>query len=169
MPLSNTPQKRNEGPADIVITRADWRFLLPNPDPENTLCMADGTPAETAQLFSAITSYSGSDPGHSDFDLAILQNPDDDELRYAVSVLRPGAACYVEWDVNVLFTPGRITKKLTDTGFDTVDQYMPKPDPDTAPPGTWSLKRISSKAASWKSRCYYLTKRAAPDPRSSER
>jgi len=116
--------------------------------------MADGTPAETAQLFSAITSYSGSDPGHSDFDLAILQNPDDDELRYAVSVLRPGAACYVEWDVNVLFTPGRITKKLTDAGFDTVDQYMPKPDPDTAPPGTW-IPLESSGAINYLLNSYY--------------
>lgn len=93
--------------------------------------------AKTVQLFSATTLYSGIDAGHGDYDLAVLRNPGDNELRYAMSVLNPGAACYAEWDVNALFTPGWITKKLTDAGFDTVDQYMPKPDPDTAPPGIW--------------------------------
>lgn len=137
MQLLITQQKRNEGPAEIVITRADWRFLLPNPDPGNALCLVDGTLAKTVQLFSETTLYSGIDARHSDYDLAVLRNPGDSELRYAQSVLKPGAACYAEWDVNALFTPGSITKKLTDAGFDTVDQYMPKPDPDKAPPGIW--------------------------------
>jgi aminoglycoside phosphotransferase (APT) family kinase protein len=134
---SNPAQQRGMESGDGIISRADWRFLLPDPDPEHTLCLADGMPAETAQLFSTTTLYSGYDPGHSDYDLAVLRNPGDSELRYAMSVLKPGAACYAEWDVNALFTPGWITKKLTDAGFDNVDQYMPKPDPDTAPPGIW--------------------------------
>lgn len=121
----------------IPISRADWRFLLPDPNPKKTLCLTGGAIAETAQLFSDNISYPESGSGNSDFDLAVLNNTDDERLRYAASVLKPGAACYAEWDVNALFTPSRLINKLKDAGFISVELYMPKPNPDTAVPGIW--------------------------------
>lgn len=137
MQLSNSAQPRSADSSAIVIPRADWRFLLPDPSSGNTLCMADGVLAETVRLFSAATLYSESAPVRRDYELAVMRNPDHDELRYAWSVLKPGGSCYVEWDVGVLFSPSALTRKLEAAGFESVEQYMPKPSPDITPPGIW--------------------------------
>ncbi|MEW6144368.1 MAG: aminoglycoside phosphotransferase family protein [Thermodesulfobacteriota bacterium] len=137
MPLFYPARQRSAESADLGISRADWRFLLPNPFPGNTICLVDGTLARTVQLFSETTLYPGNDAGHSDYDLAVLKNPDDAELGYAISILKPGACCYVEWDVGVFFSPSAITKKLETAGFESVEHYMPKPNPDITPPGIW--------------------------------
>ncbi len=77
-----------------LLRRAEWRFLLPNPQPAKTICFADGLLAESAQTISQrVVTRSQA----SDCDLAIATNPGRNTLRQAWDALRPGGSCYIEW------------------------------------------------------------------------
>lgn len=122
---------------DLVISNLDWRFLLPNPNPKTSLCLTEGTLAKAIEAISESTIRSEFNPQFNEFDLAAISDPDDKQLNYVMSILKPGASCYLEWEVGVFFRPKSIKKKLKEAGFDLIDLYIPKPNPDIAPPAIW--------------------------------
>src|SRR3990167_335296 len=123
--------------ANIIERRIDWRFLLPNPNPEKSICFSSGLIAEAlkAKLQTNINSDSHYTPDY--YDLAVAVNPDIKTLNAAHSALKPGGICYLEWDVNILFRASKIRKIFKAIGFDEPSIYLPKPAPDTSLTGIW--------------------------------
>jgi len=109
-----------------LLRRADWRFLLREPTPGRTLCLAGGMLREAAATISGsvVTDVRGAG---SDCDLAIGVNPDRFTLEAAWACLRPGGACYTEWR----WVPGhgirRIRRALEQAGFADVECYWAWP------------------------------------------
>ncbi|MGE5222437.1 MAG: phosphotransferase family protein [Omnitrophica WOR_2 bacterium] len=100
-----------------AIRRADWRYLLPDPKPERTFCRA------APDLVKAVAWLSGRlvDAGET-CDLAVLSDPDARSLNQAWKALRPGGACYCEWN-----RPYPGTQLLEAAGFTGVHSYIPWP------------------------------------------
>lgn len=83
-----------EAERNALLRRADWRFLLPDPQPRRALCLARGGLARAvSHLAEEITGNAADAPG---WDLAVLSAPSETELRQAWEGLRPGGALYVE-------------------------------------------------------------------------
>lgn len=137
MPLTNYTQTRFSEFNDQLISLVDWRFLLPNPNPEKTLCLSEGRLADTVHLFSANTLFNDSNTYYNEVDLVIVSDPDARDLERAISALKPGAPCYSEWPAGVFFNAESVRKKLKDAGFGHVDMYIPKPSPDIAQSNIW--------------------------------
>jgi hypothetical protein len=110
-----------------LLRRADWRFLLPRPTPERSICFATGPLADATRAISSslVTQGSGEDPGSCD--LAVAADPSADVLRQACQALRPGGALYIEW--SGWRRPGVIRRRLERVGFDSVTCYAPRPRP----------------------------------------
>ena len=115
---------------NACLRRVDWRFLLPDPAPARSLCLAGGL------LGEAVASISGrikTDPNLGDAcDLVVAVDPDVSTLRAAQRTLAPGAWCYMEWHAPFAAGPRRIRGMLRAAGFDDVACFWPWPSPTRA-------------------------------------
>jgi hypothetical protein len=111
-----------------ITRRADWRFLLPDPQPARSICFADGL---LAQAVSAISNRVIDPIAHPviDCDLAVAHNPTQQTLQAAWAALRPGGACYVEWTSPLAGGPARLRQQLESIGFTEAVCYWPWPWP----------------------------------------
>ncbi len=68
------------GDRNRLLRRVDWRFLLPDPSPRRTLCLADGVLGEGVRL---ICDHVDGAPVASggEYDLAVVANPSGAVLR----------------------------------------------------------------------------------------
>jgi hypothetical protein len=89
-----------EAERNALLRRADWRFLLPDPQPRRALCLARGGLARAVSHISDISDTAEEIAGHAEeapgWDLAVLSAPSETELRQAWEGLRPGGTLYVE-------------------------------------------------------------------------
>ena len=112
---------------NLLLRRADWRFLLSNPNPGKSVCFSAGVLADAVEYISEDIIRPASKV--NDCDLAVATNPEEDTLLAALSALRAGGSCYIEYSITPLFNPKSVKKKLEQLGFDKVDIYLPKPPP----------------------------------------
>lgn len=112
-----------EAERNALLRRADWRFLLPDPQPRRALCLARGSLARAVRQMAGETIEDAGDRA-ADWDLAVLSAPSATALRQAWEGLRPGGALYVE-------RPGaeaRRTLRRLAAGFDrNLAFYWPWP------------------------------------------
>lgn len=132
-----TDSRLTEEYSNLVLLRADWRFLLPDPNPNKSICFTDGMLAKAVETISNSTLQSDLHPPSDEYDLAVASNPDEKLLNAAFSALKPGGSCYIEWDVRIFFRPESIDTILKKAGFEMINSYMPKPDPAKAPSAVW--------------------------------
>ncbi len=119
-----------------LLRRADWRFLLSNPQPVKSICFAHGLLAEAVALISDhLVEPHHSPPG--DCDLAVAVNPDPATLRAAWTALHPGGMCYSEWYSPLTGGPEGVRRRLEAAGFTGVTCYWPWPWPDRGSPLFW--------------------------------
>jgi len=122
---------------DLVLRRADWRFLLRDPNPSKSVVFGEGILAEAARMISGTTVRPGESRHKDDCDLAVATEPDCKTLKEAWSYLKPGGAVYTEWILNPLSGTSNIRRKLESQGFQGVKFYLPKPSPFNSPPAVW--------------------------------
>lgn len=119
-----------------LLRRADWRFLLSNPQPVKSICFAHGLLAEAVALISDhLVEPHHSPPG--DCDLAVAVNPDPATLRAAWTALHPGGMCYSEWYSPLTGGPEAVRGRLEAAGFTDITCYWPWPWPDRGSPLFW--------------------------------
>lgn len=133
----NTQKTLPDNSSDLVLRRADWRFLLCDPNPKKSIVFGNGIHAEAVYMISGTTVESGESRYKADCDLAVVVKPDDKTLEEAWSYLEPGGAIFSEWVLNPLSGTGPIQDKLEAIGFRDVKFYLPKPSPFKSPPTTW--------------------------------
>jgi phosphotransferase family enzyme len=127
----------SERSLNLLLRRVDWRFLLPNPNPKNTLCLTEGQLADAVEYISESVTYSDSNPVGHDYDLAVAVNPDQRTLDTAVSALKPGGSCYIEWDLKFHNNVNTIKSRLEHSGLNNIDIYFPNPSPDLSLSAIW--------------------------------
>jgi hypothetical protein len=124
-----------EAARNRLLRRVDWRFLLPDPNPARTLCLAE----ELIEPLAAISSEvlrDGPVAERSSCDLAVAIDPEPATLKRAWASMHPGGACYTEWRR----LPGgwrAVTGRLEKAGFEGVACYWPRPDPVRRPAAVW--------------------------------
>src|SRR4051794_12364252 len=113
MHATDTPveQVRNR-----VLRRADWRFLLPAPNPARGICFADGLLADSVAAISGGMADSSAPAPRPACDLAVVVDPDDATLRRAHAALRAGGSLYSEWYSLRVGGPGAVRRRLEDAG-----------------------------------------------------
>ena len=115
-------------PEDVrnrVMRRADWRFLLPTPCPDVVGCDDDPTLLECSRrMFASVLPAPTAPPASCD--LVVLEGPDDAALANALTALKPGGACYVEYR-GPTTDAGRARSRLMTAGFHHVRAYWPWP------------------------------------------
>jgi predicted Ser/Thr protein kinase len=129
--MSNT-DGQTEDRLNRILRRADWRFLLPDPQPAVSICFAEG---ELAQAVAAISGRvkKRNSTLCADCDLAVAVNPNRQTLRAVWAALRPGGMCYTEWSTPIVGRFARARQTLQQTGFEQVIGYWSWPPPDHAP------------------------------------
>lgn len=125
-----------ENSHNLILRRADWRFLTSNPRPSKSICFTNGTLAQAVGLISDTLVW-GSNDMSNDCDLAVGVNPNQKILEAALLALKPGGCCYFEWNVFPYIRPKSIQKKLEEAGFKEVKLFLPKPDPSVSPAQIW--------------------------------
>jgi hypothetical protein len=104
------------------LRRADWRFLLPTPRPRRALCRAGQGLTEAVAAIADELAITGT----GDCDLVVAEDPDPVVLAELHGALRPGGACYTEW--NSLFGGvRRVERALHAAGFLDVTCYRAWP------------------------------------------
>lgn len=122
---------------DLVLRRADWRFLLRDPNPSKSIVFGEGVLADSAKMISGTTVRPGESRHKNDCDLAVVTEPGHEILEEAWSYLKPGGAVYTEWILSPLSGTNSIRHKLESLGFRDVKFYLPKPSPFNSPPAMW--------------------------------
>ncbi|HEX9074396.1 MAG TPA: hypothetical protein VF932_01395, partial [Anaerolineae bacterium] len=113
-----------------LLRRADWRFLLPTPQPVRSICFTDGLLAQSVTEVSK-ENIRGRSPAGNECDLAVAANPDRSTLRAAFGALRTGGALYTEWATWRAGGGGGIRRRLSAAGFADVQLYWAYPNPIT--------------------------------------
>ncbi|HEU4648143.1 MAG TPA: hypothetical protein VFS33_03725 [Gemmatimonadales bacterium] len=112
-----------------LLRRVDWRFLLRDPQPAKTLCLADGALHDAVSLISDQV-VSGRAMDAADADLAVAVNPDGATLRKAWAGLASDGWCYTEWHGLGSPGPAGIRRRLHAAGFAQVRCYTAWRSPD---------------------------------------
>jgi hypothetical protein len=120
-----------------LLRRADWRFLLPNPQPAKSICFADGLLGRAVEAISGSVVDSRTDSSPNDCDLAVVLNASLRTLQEAWTSLRPGASCYAEWYLPLPGGANGIRRRLEQAGFRDVTCYWCWPWPVLSPPRYW--------------------------------
>jgi SAM-dependent methyltransferase len=128
MAVSNSKKSLPEKARNRLLRRVDWRFLLPDPLPERSICFTNGLLEEAVKLISKSTVQIWDDSSPQ-CDLAVAVNPDRATLQAAFKVLRPGGALYSEWYSPLAWGPRGIRNWLEKLGFEKVDCYWAWPLP----------------------------------------
>lgn len=117
-----------EASRNQVLRRADWRFLLPQVRPAQSICFANGLLAQAVSAISdRVVNVSHGLDGQCD--LAVVVDPDRATMQSAWSALRPGGWCYSEWYSPLAGGVPRIRQRLQIAGFEDVQCYWPWPWP----------------------------------------
>lgn len=119
-----------------LLRRVDWRFLLPNPAPQRSICFGDRLLKEAVTLISQET-VPATRFFDAECDLAVAQNPTKPMLQTLWKTLRPGGACYIEWQHPLLGGARGARRRLTTLGFEQVTCYWPWPWPSRQSPLFW--------------------------------
>ena len=119
-----------------LLRRADWRFLLPNPQAKKSICFANGLLGRAVRLISDRMSDDRLDPA-GDCDLVVAVNPYRATLRKGWTALRPGGSCYTEWYSPLAGGPKGVRRRLEAAGFEGVTCYWPWPWPSFSQPRFW--------------------------------
>ncbi len=138
MPSCSHGQPAEHMPEEMqnrVLRRADWRFLLSNPQPGLTACWANGLLAQSVAMVSDRVAPRETAPRATD--LVVLVNPDQAKLRAAWDCLRDGGACYSEWYSPLVGGAPGVRRRLESAGFSAVACYWPWPPPPVASPLFW--------------------------------
>jgi len=122
---------------DPVVRRADWRFLLDNPDPQRSIVFEGGFLADAVSMISASAVVSTGDHPGDDYDLAVAVNPTEKALATINSSLKPGGICYLEWRANIFSNTSTIINQLESSGFDNIRLYLPRPAPEDIYTNIW--------------------------------
>ena len=114
---------------DLLLRRADWRFLLPDPHPQWSVCYAGGRLSRATVLVSQeIVSPVEAMPGSCG--LAVVSDPDARTLQAAWEALCPGGMLYGEWYSPLTGGPPQIRGQVERAGFRATHSYWPWPWPD---------------------------------------
>lgn len=120
-----SPGDMREHVRNRQLRRVDWRFLLPNPAPEVSVCVADGPLWEAvARISRTMVLPERLQPDSCD--LAVAVDPEANTLRDLFVCLRPGGSCYVEYTGRGTNAAGT-HRHLAAAGFEQVRAYTPWP------------------------------------------
>lgn len=135
----NRPSKFNlpEKSLNLLLRRADWRFLMSNPNPEVSMCFTGGELGDATRMISEYTYEYNPFHSSNECDLVVLEDPTLEMLRVARTVLRSGGCCYIEWNLGPLSNPNNLRYLLQSSGFDEIVLYLPKPSPKYALTYQW--------------------------------
>jgi hypothetical protein len=122
-----------------LLRRADWRFLLADPEPANSICFAGGLLADAVRLVSENTVHGAEYGEDCDgcFDLAVVSDPSTVTLQTAWRALRPGGALYGEWNNPLAASRARVMRQLETIGFTAPACYWPSSPPEREAAGAW--------------------------------
>ncbi len=119
-----------------LLRRVDWRFLLPDASPEDTLCLGGGELTRAARLISRKVSTTEA-PENGSCDLAIGTSPDTATLRSLWRALRPGGTCYTEWRGIETGGVRGVQQRLKRMSFEPVTCFSPWPRLNQGLPLAW--------------------------------
>jgi hypothetical protein len=106
-----------EAERNLLLRRADWRFLLGETSPRLSVCWAG---PDLCSAVGAISEEVTVDPGDArPADLVVLENPSSAAINAAFGRLRPGGACYAEWSA-LPRRPAQVRQALAEAGFTDV-------------------------------------------------
>jgi hypothetical protein len=105
-----------------LLRRIDWRFVVQSAD-ELRVAAPNGAMAQSLDLVSA----------DGEPDVAVLVDPQADEVGAAAAALPPGGTLYAEWYRPRLGGRRRLTRELERAGFTDVRWYWPWPRPTKSP------------------------------------
>jgi hypothetical protein len=114
-----------------LLRRVDWRFLLPTPFLERTICFNSGVLADAVRLVSASTVEPDSDSA-LDCDLAVAVDPEQKCIEQAWARLRPGGSVYFEFYHRRWSRKATISRCLGRLGFENISFYRPWPSAEAA-------------------------------------
>jgi hypothetical protein len=109
----------------------DWRFLLPTPVPERSICFENGVLAEALRIVS-VSAVDPESAAATDCDLAVAVNPGQQRILEAWGRLRPGGSVYFEFSPTRLFRKATTFQYLDRLGFKNVACYRPWPSAEAA-------------------------------------
>lgn len=121
----------------VVLSRADWRFLLPDQNPKRSIVFVDGILADAVEMISDSIVKGGSNYENDDCDLAVLTDPDHETLKKAWTSLKPGGSIYIEWMLSPFSRLRSVKRRLEAVGFQDATFYMPIPDLENPPSVIW--------------------------------
>jgi hypothetical protein len=119
-----------------LLRRVDWRFLLPESRPNETLCLSDDM-AEPLRLISRVTGALPMGAPGGSFDLAVASDPSASVLETAWRALRPHGLVYTEWRQRLSGGWKEVSSRLRLAGFENVSCFWARPDPKKAPATAW--------------------------------
>jgi hypothetical protein len=125
-----------EAERNRALRRVDWRYLLPNPHPAQSVCFADRPLASAVELISAHVADIQSVASAS-CDLAVATDPSLHTLRLACDALDSGGTCYTEWRSPLAGGARGVRRRLELAGFEDVACYWPWSDPARAATQFW--------------------------------
>ena len=114
---------------NLLLRRADWRFLLPSAQPRTSVVFTDGLLAQSVAEISGRLTL-GLAATARDCDLAVAVDPSPSTLRAAHESLREDGVCYTEWTAWRAGGAAGIRRRLQAAGFRFVSLYWPGPDPE---------------------------------------
>jgi hypothetical protein len=120
-----------------LLRRTDWRFLLPNPTPQTSICFDDGFLAQAVAAISARVIDAHDPAAVNACELAVALNPNRKTLQAAWNALQPGGTCYAEWYSPLIGNPRIIEQKLRAAGFQDIVCYWAWLPPKQAPAIFW--------------------------------
>lgn len=104
--------------------RVDWRFLLPDPELGQVVCLGrcDEDLVDSLRLFSRSVAIlgAGAPSGAAAYDCAVLQSPRGEDLATLSSVLRPGGYAYLEVARGGAASARACARALERSGFEDV-------------------------------------------------
>ncbi|MGE5262961.1 MAG: phosphotransferase family protein [Acidobacteriota bacterium] len=132
-PLVNAPPEQALNP---LLRRADWRFILPDPQPHMSICYTRGFLAQAVRAISD-RQVDPQDASRGTCDLAAAVDPDRKTLEAAWTALRAGGMCYTEWYSPSSANYQGVRRRLSAAGFEQVSCYWAWPLPTRAPAIFW--------------------------------
>jgi hypothetical protein len=119
-----------------LLRRIDWRFLLPESRPNETLCFSDDM-AEPLRQISRVTRALPAGAPEGSFDLAVASDPSASVLETAWRALRPHGSIYTEWRQRLSGGWKEVSSRLQHAGFDDVSCFWARPDPAKTHATAW--------------------------------
>jgi Phosphotransferase enzyme family len=117
------------------LRRVDWRFLLPSPHFQKTLCFGGKKLTKAIESISSCVADPKSSP--HDCDLAVAIDPNAKKLHSAWRGLTPGGYLYAEWYGPWPAGAPRIRRLIQSVGFEAIACYWAWPLPSRSKARFW--------------------------------